>query len=262
MSEPGTGRPVLYTFVTSPYGAKAHAGLLFKGADFQLRYVNPVGLAQRLPSGRQIPVLSTPDGDLHGSDAILYALDELYPDAPRLLPDDAFLRAQAIAFNDWVSEVLIPSLFASVYLSAARGSGRVIRDGWRLGRAMRATSEGGLPRVAPYLWPWLLRRQGFVRDLARQAAGLGSAAERSAIIARRLDEALAGGPFFFQKAEPGLADVVAYAVLYPSRCLALEGIRRDMAPVAEMVDDWMRRMAERLAGGPPLIPDNLNVCPL
>ena len=262
MSEPGTGRPVLYTFVTSPFGAKAHAGLLFKQVAFDVRYVSPVGLAQRLPSGRQIPVLSTAGGDLHGSDSILYALDELYPDAPRLLPDNPQHRARAIAFNDWASEVLIPALFASIYLSPGRGSGRAIRDGWRLGRAMRDTVEGGLPRIAPFLWPWLLRRQGFVRDLARQAAEQGDSRERSASISRRLDEALAEGPFFFGEPEPGLADVVAFAILYPSRCLALEGMRRDLAPVADRVDGWMGRMAGRLAGSPPLIPDHLNVCPL
>jgi len=103
----------LYTYVMSPYAAKVHCFLLYKRLDFELFYINPLRVKQDLPVGRQIPVLTVDGESRADSTPIGLWLDDLFPDAPRLLPREGAERERLVTLDDWVTNHLIPGSFRS-----------------------------------------------------------------------------------------------------------------------------------------------------
>jgi glutathione S-transferase len=61
MSNASKRRVRLYTDAMSPYAAKVHCFLLYKGLDFECFYINPLRVKRDLPVGRQIPVVRRKD---------------------------------------------------------------------------------------------------------------------------------------------------------------------------------------------------------
>ena len=72
----------LYTYAMSPYAAKVHCFLLYKGLDFECFYINPLRVAKDLPVGRQIPVLTIDGESRADSTPIGLWLDERFPEPP------------------------------------------------------------------------------------------------------------------------------------------------------------------------------------
>ena len=106
------GDPIrLYTYAMSPYAAKVHCFLLYKGLDFECFYINPLRVSKDLPIGRQIPVLTVGGESRADSTPIGLWLDELFPHPPRLLPEEGDERARLLAIDDWVTNHLIPGSF-------------------------------------------------------------------------------------------------------------------------------------------------------
>lgn len=77
----------------SSYTWKGEIALIEKGADYQLRNVDPAEpdngavLARLSPSGK-FPLLIDGERVLFESSIIIEHVDRLYPDAPRLIPED------------------------------------------------------------------------------------------------------------------------------------------------------------------------------
>ena len=87
----------LYTYAMSPYAAKVHCFLLYKQLDFECFYVNPMRVKEDLPVGREVPVLTVGDESRADSTPIGLWLDELFPDHPRLLPEEGKERDRLLA---------------------------------------------------------------------------------------------------------------------------------------------------------------------
>ena len=103
----GLKRPILlYTYAMSPFAAKVHCFLLYKGLDFECFYINPLRVKQHLPVGRQIPVVTIGDESRADSTPIGLWLDELFPDRPRLLPADGPERERLLAIDTWYRQPL------------------------------------------------------------------------------------------------------------------------------------------------------------
>ena len=99
---------VLHQWEMSPFCNKARRCLRHKGLDFEVRNYN--GLKARkaatLSEVGTLPVLDHDDSRIVDSKRIAEFLDQQYPDAPRLYPDDAVARAQAHVWEDWAGQSL------------------------------------------------------------------------------------------------------------------------------------------------------------
>ena len=113
----------LHGFAISNYYNKVKLALLEKGVPFEEKYegVREKGeaLLAASPLGK-IPYLSTPQGCVCESQAILEYLEAAYPDQP-LLPRDPFAAAKVrelVTFLDWHLEIAARQLYPSAFFGA------------------------------------------------------------------------------------------------------------------------------------------------
>ncbi len=242
----------LYTYAMSPYAAKVHSFLLYKGLDFECFYINPLWVKKDLPVGRQIPVLTVGDESRADSTPIGLWLDELFPDHPRLLPEDPEERARLLAIDEWVSESLIPASFRSY---PGEGINRVL-NGWKLSYVMGKTAQGGLPFLLRAAWPLMITRVGFVsRMIAQarsQAAPEHSLREAKLALYEQFLAHLCEGPFIAGRQTPSLPDFAAwpqFAIYYEMDFRGSEDI---LAYPTLMT--WLDRVRGYLTSEPLVIP--------
>jgi len=94
----------LYGAARTPYTEKVRRALLYKRIPFELcEPTVPEDYPRWNPKSGQLPVLAIGDEIIEDSTAILYALDERYPDPP-LLAVDPKSAAQQSQLEDWADE--------------------------------------------------------------------------------------------------------------------------------------------------------------
>ncbi len=238
----------LYTYAMSPYAAKVHCFLLYKGLDFECFYINPLRVSKDLPVGRQIPVVTVEGESRADSTPIGLWLDELFPDRPRLLPREGEERERLLVIDDWVTNHLIPGSFRS-YPGA--GIDRVL-NAWKLSHVMANTARGGLPWVLRAAWPIVIHRVAFVRRLVAQADHGLPVREAKLKLYDEFIAHLGGGPFVAGRDAPSMPDLAAYpqfALYYTT------GFRGgdDILERPELMA-WLGRMRSFVGGDPPLVP--------
>lgn len=249
----------LYSYALSPYAAKVHLFLVFKGLDFETFYVDPRRVTEQLPVGRKVPVLAIGEQARADSTPIGLWIEERFPGPPALLPKDPASREALLAIDAWVSERLIPGAFRVMLAARAPWPAR-IRNRRRGARALHATVEGGLPAPLRLLYPFVIGRVGFLRRILAETDASLSEPELLRELFGELRERLAGGPFLGGRPESSLADLSAFAQLalpymagYDHAELFLED--------AELLG-WMERVAGRLDPAKPLLPPSLCERPL
>jgi len=232
----------------SPYASKVHCFLLYKGLDFECFYINPLRVRQDLPVGRQIPVLTVGSESRADSTPIGLWLDELFPDAPRLLPAEGEERERLLALDEWVTNHLIPGSFRS-YPGA--GINRVL-NAWKLSHVMANTAQGGLPFLLRAAWPIVINRVGFVRRLVAQADNGLPVREAKLELYEEFLAHLGSGPFLGGRDSPSLPDLSAYPQFALYYTIGFRG-GGDILEYPELMK-WLGRMRPYLDGEPPLIP--------
>lgn len=243
---------VLYTYAMSPYAAKVHCFLLYKKLDFSCFYINPLppSLKKYLPVGKQIPVLSIDDESRADSTPIGLWLDEVFPDAPKLLPDNIKERDKLIAIDHWVSHTFIAHHFRNY-----PGVGfnlRRIKNAWKLGGVMRKTAHGGIPFFIFALWPLVLANVGFVKRMMEMADTDETLPVAREKLFAELVEKLEGGPFLGGRKEPSLPDFSAYPQLAIPYMIGFQG-STDFEAYPEIVA-WLKAVQPYVEGGPALVP--------
>ena len=113
----------LYGFVASNYHNKVKLALLEKGVPFEEKYQGVMQKDEALlaasPLGK-IPYITTEQGSLCESQAILEYLEVAYPDPP-LLPKDPFAAGKVrelVTFIDWHAEMAARQLYPSAFFGA------------------------------------------------------------------------------------------------------------------------------------------------
>lgn len=241
----------LYAYAMSPYAAKVHCFLLYKGLEFEPFYINPLRVRRDLPVGHQIPVLTIGEESRNDSTPIGLWLDERFPDRPRLLPDSGEDREKLIALDDWVTNSLIPGSFRSY---PGDGIDKFL-NGWKLSSVMANTARGGLPWTIRVGWPLIVTRVGFVRRMVAQADNGLSVQEAKIKLYEDFLERLGRGPFLTERHTPSMPDLAAYPQFALFYCMAFRGgsdIERYPGLMA-----WLARMRPYVSGEPPLIPPHV-----
>lgn len=238
----------LYSYAMSPYAAKVHCFLLYKRLPFECFYIHPLRVAEDLPVGRQIPVLTVGSESRADSTPIGLWLDERFPEHPPLLPGPGEQRERLLAVDDWVTNHLIPGSFRS-YPGA--GIDRFL-NGWKLSHVMANTARGGLPWLLRAAWPLVIGRVAFVRKLVAQADNGLPVREAKLKLYDEFVAQLGEGPFVAGRDVPSLPDFSAYpqfALFYATGFRGSDDIEGHPALM-----QWLARMRPYVEGEPPLVP--------
>lgn len=239
-----------YTYAMSPYAAKLHGMLLYKELPFDIHFVDPLRAKKELPIGHQVPVLTVGEESRADSTPIAIWIDELFPDQPRLLPDDPDTREKLLAIDDWATHHLIPSTFRTY---PGEGPARWV-NGWKLSHVMGATAHRGLPWLLRWLWPAIVPRVPFARRMIAMAAADGDLSIKDAKF-KLYDDFIAhldGGPFLGGQDKPHLPDFSCYPQFALFWILGFRGAD-DILQRPELMA-WLERMRPFVDRTPPVPP--------
>ena len=240
--------PTLYSFALSPFALKVRAYLLYKQQPFQTQYVNPGKMREELPIGHAVPVLSYGDESRNESSQIGLWLDELFPDAPQLLPQD-IAQEPILQADEWVSMRLMPALFR-IGLGVNVPLSQRLRQRWSASEVLRQTSPEGFSWWRRVLHALLVHKAPFIQRLVAQTDMSVSDAALREQLSQEFVEMLADGPFLCGSQAPTLADCSAFPAMITGY---LRGDRAFFLPGADVVA-WVQRMK-------PFFPDLAQLLP-
>jgi len=207
-----TERIRLYRYALSPFAAKVHCYLGFKGLDFETFYVHPLRARRELPVGHTVPVLEIDGEARNDSTPIGLWLEERFPERRALLPGDPEASRRVLAIDGWVTDRLIPTTFRLMIAPDAPLMARV-RGRRRGARVLHATVPGGVPLAMRVVYPFLITRAPFIRRLLDATDPTRPTAAVVEDVLDDLEAHLGSGPFLGGLAEPSLADLSAWAQL-------------------------------------------------
>jgi len=254
-----TERIRLYRYALSPFAAKVHCYLGFKGLAFETVYVHPLRARRELPVGHTIPVLEIDGEARNDSTPIGLWLEERFPERRPLLPRDPEASRRALGIDDWVTERLIPATFRLMIAPDAPLLTR-LRGRRRGARVLHATVPGGIPLAMRVLYPVLVTRPAFIRRLLDATDPTRPTAAVVEDVLDDLEAHLASGPFLGGLAEPSLADLSAWAQLALPYLAGYDGAEAFLAHPA--LGSWFGRVGSTLKDAEPLLPGALAERPL
>ncbi len=242
----------LYGYATSPFVRKAGCCLFRKGLDFEFVAVNPTDPMATLAfsDGTQVPVVSVGEDWKRDSTPIALWLDELFPDAPRLVPADPAARETVMKIEDWVSGTFLPSIFRPAIDGATTLQARF--RFWRLAALVSAHTP--LPEYARHKWPDFVNAAPFIQRMGEDMDLSEPLEAMQARIAGELVQHLGDGPFLGGMDQPTLVDLSVFPNLVFGYMAGLEE-SLSIAQVAPL-RPWLKRMAAHLPANPILIHDD------
>jgi len=214
------GRVKLYGPAGAPFTEKVRRGLLFKGVEFDL--VEPTGPEdyQRWnPESGLLPVIEIDGERVADSTAILFRLDERFPDPP-LLSADPRVGGQQTRLEDWADENLL--FYFNKWMRQRDTSER------ESDAATSRTSAAWRRLVA-----WLRAGGTWERPETAVLRGIGD----------RLDDLigfLGTRPFFYSNLV-SMADLGVYSMLYSLSLEVIPGSKQLLMSRAPLLD-FMRRV--------------------
>lgn len=233
----GSGRPSderkikLYGPAQIPFTEKVRRALLYKGLAFELVEPScPEDYRRWNPESGLLPVLEI-DGEVHpDSTAILFKLDELFPNPP-LLSSDARISGQQKQLEDWADENLLWYFNKWIRSKESDESGT------------SEDAKGGLVRRSALLrrlFAWLRAGGTWERPETAILRGIGD----------RLDDLIGflGTRPFFYSSRVSMADLGAYAMLYSMSLETIPG-SRNLVTSRPTLAEFMRRV-EAATGEP------------
>jgi glutathione S-transferase len=248
-------RPTLHTVTNSPFGLKVHGFLTYKGIPFENIYCKASDISKQIPVGNQIPVLTVNGESKADSTPIGIWLDELYPDRPRLLPEEPKIRDKILRIDEWVTKELITLRFrASRFLDSGE-PWSAIKRGWILGELLNHTAPGGIDPLKKFLWPLVYQLMPFISHMVRDADLSEPIAYARERICKEFIERLEGGLYFANQDTPSLADFAAYPALVAQYLCGFP--KADFFLKHPELVSWAKRMEKHLQGGQSMVPPRM-----
>lgn len=169
--------PVLYQFPVSHYCEKARWALDFKHVDYTCRNLLPLfhmPVIFRRTRQNKVPVLKLDGRYIAGSANIIQTLDERFPSAPGLYPEDEAARESALEWAAFADKEIGPHLRRTAYfhlLDHSRLMFDILTEGQgRIGRMAFRTSQ---PVVIRAMKEGMgITQRGFDRSLERLTEAL------------------------------------------------------------------------------------------
>lgn len=222
---------ILYTYALSPYGMKVYWALVFKGIDFDLRYVNFRDQHEVSFTGQRIvPVVTVDDEWRFDSGPICCWLDEHFPDSPIAGAGEDEHEAILVA-DDWVTRNVLGLSWRCILDDESLFS--AYRNGRILAQTMRKT-YGGIPWGMQFFWYRLLRKVPFIVRDANTVDRSISMAECRAGVLQGLEKRLESTGFVAGTETPTYADISIFAQLVCNTTLGFEGgLLANSSPVVE-----------------------------
>lgn len=239
----------LHGYPTSPFVMKVGCYLKYKQLTFEFVPVNPVSPVQiKFTGQRQVPVLKINEQWKLDSSPIGVWLDERFPDKPILSEEH---KEKVLSIDKWVSDQLIPARFrAAVEWESTVDS---IRNGWTLSTAVNDATP--IPGWIRFLWPFLVRKAGFIVDMVNQLDLSESMTDMKMRLCDEFVEHLQQGPFLGGLSAPSIADLSAYPTIVSGHLMGMHGTN-PMLVNTEIIA-WIRRVQALLPANPLLVPDSL-----
>lgn len=104
----------LYSAWFCPFAQRTWIALLEKGVDFELVEINPYDKTPEFlavnPLGL-VPTLVHNEKSVYESLVTLEYIDEAWPQSPKLMPTDAYGRAQARMWIDFIGKRIVPTYY-------------------------------------------------------------------------------------------------------------------------------------------------------
>lgn len=237
----------LYSYALSPFALKVQSYLLYKRADFNTFFVDPLKVRKQLPLGTMIPVLSCGAESRNESRDIGLWLDELLPDYPLLNVGD---REEILQADDWVTSRLIPASFRH---SLGIGDSLVIliKKRWYLSEVLKRTVPGGISLLFRLLHLLLVQKAPFLQKAIASTDITKSNKEWCEVIAGEFIELLGNGPFLQGRANPSMADLSAFAQIVRPCLLEHE----DYFLPGKEIAEWAERMKVAMPNYRELVPE-------
>ena len=237
----------LYSYPTSPYAQKVACYLNYKQLDFEFVPVNPMTNEQiKFTKQRQVPVLEI-DGQWRTESSELGLwLEQVCPERS-ILPSDEPACHEVLEIDQWISSSLIPSVFR--YAVQWQNPWHSITNGWRLSRAVHHSTP--LPFYARALWPFAVKRAGFIVAMVEQMDLSESIPDMNARLQNEFISKLAGGPFFAGQTEVSLADLSAFPVVAHSYFMGMK-TRQSLRDDPEILA-WAKQVHAQLSKNPFLV---------
>jgi glutathione S-transferase len=220
--KPGNGRKItLFGPAEIPFTEKVRRALRYKGLDFDLMEPSdPSDYRRWNPKSGLLPVLEI-DGEIHpDSTAILFKLDELFPDPP-LLSSDARISGQQKQLEDWADENLL--WYFNKWLRLQTNTQTDVDAG---------SSGARRFRVFRRLFAWLRAGGTWERPETAILRGIGD----------RLDDLigfLGTRPFFYSN-RVSMADLGVYAMLYSMSLETIPGSKKLVSNRPPLVEFMQR----------------------
>ena len=226
---------VLYGPAQAPYTEKVRRGLLYKGIEFSFEQPeNEEDYKRWSPKTGMLPVLDLDGEHIPDSTAILYRLDEAYPDPP-LQSSDPTIASQQRQLVEWADESFLWHYMR--YRRLEEDAVRLPTTSTNRQPAVRVESRTAIRRILGWLragGTWERPQTSLLRDLGF-----------------RLDDLarfLGSRPFFYAQ-ELSVADLAVYAMLHVMRNDSIPGSAELLAERPPLID-FMQRVEAATESSP------------
>jgi len=223
-------RIVLYGPAAAPFTEKVRRALLFKGLPFELREPEgPEDYRRWSPDTGLLPVLQIDAELIADSTAILYRLNELFPEPP-LLAADPRTAEQQRQLEDWADESFLWYFLKWQRMEQEREATEATG---------RVNGSGGVRRGLRAVGAWIRAGGTWERPHAALLRQIGD----------RLDDLLnflGARPFFYAE-RLSMADLAVYGMLFTMRRDSIPGTARLLSERPGLLD-YMGRV-EGASGG-------------
>jgi glutathione S-transferase len=226
----------LYYFGPGANSLKPLLALYERGLPFTPRRLNPAAFEhhedwfKRINPNGQVPVLDHDGKIVSESTVICEYLEDVFPDAPRLRPDDPYARAQMRIWTKWVDEYFC-------WCVSTIGWERMVS---RMARQYTEEEfEAYVKRIPLYEQQvkWRRARNGFPKELLEEEM------RKIAYSVKKLEARLKDSPWL-AGGEYTLADICNFAIANGMQNGFAELVNRKDTP---HLIDWIDRINERPA---------------
>jgi len=226
----------LYSFGPGANSLKPLLALYEKGLTFNRRQLNPAAFEhheewfKRINPNGQVPALDHDGRIVTESTVICEYLEDAFPEAPRLRPDDPYVRAQMRIWTKWVDEYFC-------WCVSTIGWERMVS---RMARQYTEEEfEAYVRRIPLYEQQvkWRRARNGFPKDLLEEEM------RKIAYSVKKLEARLAQSPWLAGP-EYTLADICNFAIANGMQNGFAEQVNGKDTP---HLIDWIARINERPA---------------